>query len=372
MKYKILLSLTLFFVIIFFAATIILAINYLPQQAENLFGPADSKLDFSQRLIYSLRLLASQNQLLGIGYQSGNPIEIVINAGESADQVSKKFLQSGLVVNADAFKTFLIYSGLDVRIRADKYEISPGKNSIEIAKLICELTPNVIKFIILPGMRVEEIAELLPTSGLKIDPEEFIRLIKNPQTQVMREEVKGLNSLEGFLYPDEYTISRDTAVNKFVEILVNRFFDKITPEIIDGLHTHGFNLAQGVILASIIQREKILKDEGAIISSVFYNRLAKGMKLESDPTIQYAVGSQSTGWWENHLTTQDFKISSPFNTYLNIGLPPTAICNPDLNSLQAAAFPAKSDYYFFQAKCDQSDGHNFYETYDEQITHLCH
>ena len=371
MKYRTLLSVTLFFVIIFFIATIILAIYYFPHQAENIFGPADSKLDFSQRMIYSVRLLASQNQLLGIGNQTGEPIEVSINSGETADQVSKNLFNEGIILNANAFATYLIYSGLDIRIRVGKYEISPGKNSVEISRLICDLTPDVIKFVILPGMRVEEIAAMLLTSGLNIDQDEFIRLVKNPQSQLLREEIKGLNSLEGFLFPDIYFFARNTTVNKFIEELVNHFFDQITPDLIEGFHSNGLNLNQGVILASIIQREKILKEEGPLIASVFYNRLASGMKLDSDATIQYAVGNQLVGWWKNPLVTKDFHISSPYNSYLNFGLPSTAICDPDLNSLKAAAFPAKTGFYFFQAKCDNSGRHDFFVTYEEQKNHLC-
>jgi len=371
MKYKILLSLSLLIVIIFFITTIILAINYFPRQAEILFGSADSKLDFSQRLIYSVRLLASQNQLLGVGKQTGKPVEVSIDAGETADQVSKELFDNGVILNANAFTTYLFYSGLDIRIRAGKYEISPGKNSVEISHLICDLTPDVVKFVILPGMRVEEIAAMLPTSGLNIDPDEFIRLVNNPPANFLKEEIMGVNSLEGFLYPDEYFFDRNTMVTRFIETLVNRFFDQITPDLIEGLQSNGLNLNQGIVLASIIQREKILKEEGPLIASIFYNRLASGMKLDSDATIQYSVGNQLAGWWKNTLTSQDFQITSPSNTYINFGLPPAAICNPDINSLKAAAFPEKTGYYFFQAKCDQSGRHDFFVTYEEQKNHLC-
>ena len=371
MKYKAFLSLTLFLVIFFFCVTIILAVGFIPKQAEILFGPAGSKLDFSQRLIYSVRLLALQNQLLGIGNKTEKPIEVIIDTGEKADEVAKELFAEGIILNANAFKFYLIYSGLDISIRAGKYEIGPGKNSVEISHLICDITPNVVKFVILPGMRVEEIAAMLPTSGLQIDPDEFIRLVKNPPIELLREEIKDVNSLEGYLYPDEYSFTRSTAVSKFIETLVGHFFEQISPRLIEGLRSNGLNLNQGVILASIIQREKVFNDEGPIIASVFYNRLSSGMRLESDATIQYAVGDQSVGWWKNPLTSQDFQFMSPYNTYININLPPTAICNPDINSLMAVAFPAKSDFYFFQAKCDQSGRHDFFVTYEEQKNHLC-
>jgi UPF0755 protein len=152
---------------------------------------------------------------------------------------------------------------------------------------------------------------------------------------------------------------------------VNHFFDNITPIIIEGIKANGLSLNQGVVLASIIQREKIVQEDSPIIASVFYNRLTSGMMLNSDATIQYAVGDQQVGWWKNPLVTQDFQIPSVYNTYIEFGLPPAAICNPDLNSLNAAAFPAKTGFYFFQAKCDHSGKHNFYATYEEQKNNLC-
>ena len=318
-----------------------------------------------------MRLLASQNQLLGVGKQTQKSVEVSIGAGETAGQVSKKLFDNGVILNANAFSTYLFYSGLDIRIRAGKYEIVPGKNSIEISRLICDLTPDVVKFVILPGWRVEEIARMLPTSGLNIDQDEFIRLVKNPPAELLRNEIMGLKSLEGYLYPDEYIFTRKIEVIKFIETLVNHFIDQVTPSLIEGLHANGLNLNQGVILASVIQREKIFNEDGPLIASVFHNRLASGMKLDSDATIQYSVGDQRIGWWKNSLTSQDFQIASPYNTYNNFGLPPAAICNPDINSLKAAAFPEMTDYYFFQAKCDQSGRHDFFVTYEEQKNHLC-
>jgi UPF0755 protein len=371
MKYKLLLSFTLLLVAIFFITTIFFAINYFPQQAKILFGSADPQLDFSQKLIYSVRLLASQNQLLEVGNQAGKPVEILINSGETADQVSKKLFDEKIIPNANVFALYLKYSGLDVHIRAGKYEIDPGKNSIEISKIICDLDSDIVKFIILPGLRVEEIAALLPTSGLNIEPGEFLHFVKNPPPQFLREEMAGVNSLEGFLFPSEYYFARKTNVSEFVQTLVNHFFNNITPAIIEGINAKGLSLYEGVVLASIIQREKIVEEDSPIIASVFYNRLASRMMLNSDATIQYAVGDQRVGWWKNSLVMQDFQIPSGYNTYLNFGLPPAAICNPDLNSLNAAAFPAKTGFYYFQAKCDHSGKHNFYVTFEEQKSNIC-
>jgi UPF0755 protein len=110
-----------------------------------------------------------------------------------------------------------------------------------------------------------------------------------------------------------------------------------------------------------------------LIASVFFNRLQRNGKLETDPTVQYALGFQAGrgGWWAIPLTDSDFSIDSPYNTYLYYGLPPGPICNPGLPALQAVAFPAESSYLFFRAACDGSGRHNFAETDAQHDANAC-
>ena len=122
-----------------------------------------------------------------------------------------------------------------------------------------------------------------------------------------------------------------------------------------------------------MQREAIQKDEAPLIASVYLNRWKIGMKLEADPTVQYAIGyntAQST-WWTNPLSAFDLQFDSPFNTYVYDGLPPTPISNPGMEALNAVAFPAETTYYFFRAKCDGSGYHSFSETFEEHVGNGC-
>jgi UPF0755 protein len=117
----------------------------------------------------------------------------------------------------------------------------------------------------------------------------------------------------------------------------------------------------------------MITEEQPMIASVFLNRLADGMKLDSDPTVQYALGfnlRQNT-WWTNPLSTDDLGINSPYNTYQNTGLPPGPISNPSLSALRAVAYPADSPYYYFQAACDGSGRHEFARTYEEHLANSC-
>jgi UPF0755 protein len=128
-----------------------------------------------------------------------------------------------------------------------------------------------------------------------------------------------------------------------------------------------------VTLASIIQRETLVEEEMPLMASVLYNRLAQGMRLQVDPTVQYAVGFQAGrgGWWVNPLLDADLALDSPFNTYLYYGLPPGPICSPSPAALEAVAYPLVSSYLYYRAACDGSGRHNFAETYLQHLSNAC-
>jgi UPF0755 protein len=128
-----------------------------------------------------------------------------------------------------------------------------------------------------------------------------------------------------------------------------------------------------VTLASIVQREAVRPEEQAAIASVFLNRLVAGMPLQTDPTVQYALGFDvaTNSWWKVPLSTADLEIQSPYNTYQNLGLPPGPISSPGLNAIQAVAYPAQTPYYYFRARCDGSGLHDFSETFDQHLQSGC-
>jgi UPF0755 protein len=133
------------------------------------------------------------------------------------------------------------------------------------------------------------------------------------------------------------------------------------------------NLVQAVTLASMIQKEAVNEDEMPMIASVFNNRMAIGMKLESDPTAQYALGynREQKTWWTNPLSSENLQVQSPYNTYFVGGLPPAPICNPGISALKAVAYPEKTDYLYFRAKCDGTGYHNFSKNFEEHISYEC-
>ncbi len=293
--------------------------------------------------------------------------------GESVNSIAFRLQELGIIRNADAFRLYLIYAGLDKGIQAGKYKLSPALNAIQIAQTIQDATPIEVIFHILPGWRLEEIAAALPTSGLQFSPASFLKAARNPDDSILPASFPNLKSLEGFMLPGEYHLKRDIPLEAFLVAVLQQFDEQVPQDMRDAYKQHGLKLTEAVVLASIIQREAMVEDEQPIIASVFYNRLAQGMRLESDPTVQFALGynKKQATWWTNPLSSDDLQIISPYNTYLNGGLPPGPICNPGISALRAVAYPAETPYFYFRARCDGSGEHSFAKTYQEHLQNAC-
>lgn len=346
----------------------------IPVLAEQRFGYASSKLDVFDRYWYSLKLLLKYEQLTTPLEPQATPLRFVIQSGETAEQVAIRLQREGLIRDYESFRDYMVYSGLDTAIQAGEYEISPAWSAIEIGHQLLDATPDQITFVILAGWRVEEIAASLPTSGLQISPEEFLQFVRNPPSEwhPAGRDSTGM-SLEGYLFPGEYRFRRDASVREVVAAFLERFNQQVDANLREGFSRQGLTLHQAVTLASIVHREGVVEEERPMIASVFYNRLRAGMKLDADPTVQYALGynSMQQTWWTNPLSRNDLMVNSPYNTYQNTGLPPAPICNPSLSAFQAVAYPADSPYFYFRARCDGSRKHSFAKTFEEHVQNAC-
>lgn len=345
----------------------------LPELAAEKFGPPAPSLNFFQRVVYSFRLLANESRLLSPADARGLPRKFTVELGEPVNSIAARLEEERFIVNADTFRTYLIYAGLDTGVQAGEYQLSPAMTMVEIAKELQDSAPEEVEFIILAGWRAEEIADLLPTSGLSVSKEQFLRLVYHPPAEILPAGLAQPDSLEGYLFPGAYRVNRRASAAELVSMFVRRFDESVSEDLRSGFAAQGLSLHEGVTLASIVQREAVVSDEQPLIASVFYNRLAAGMRLESDPTVQYALGYQllRKTWWKNPLTLDDLKVDSRYNTYRYAGLPPGPISSPDLDALRAAAYPAQTGYYYFRAQCDGSGRHFFAVTYDEHLQNAC-
>ncbi len=181
-------------------------------------------------------------------------------------------------------------------------------------------------------------------------------------------------TLEGYFLPDLYSFEPDIPLESMIPVMLARFASAAQDaRLQEGLARQNISLHQAVTLASIIERETRADEEKARIASVFYNRLAANMRLETDPTVQYALGYDSAAgtWWKSPLSLDDLAINSPYNTYLYQGLPPGPISNPAMTTILAAVQPEETPYYFFRARCDGSGTHVFSVTYEEHLNNAC-
>lgn len=364
-------SLMLVLLLLFVGGTIIFL--GVPLLAEDSFGMAANNLTPTQKWTYSFRLLINKQKIHTPVSMIENEFTFSIPSGASVTSVAQQLEQNGLINEWEAFRYYVIYKGLDTQIKAGAFQLSPSMTAIEIAEVIQSTFSKQVSFYIYPGWRAEEIAEALPSSGIEVSPDDFLQVVLNPSSLTLPGNFQGIVSLEGFLFPGTYTIDRQISAQELALTFVNRFNEMVTPEVQTRLQSNGLSFHEAITLASIIQRETFDDNERALMASVFFNRLANGMKLETDPTVQYSLGKNESwsGWWKTPLSMNDLKVNSPFNTYVIQGLPPTPISNPDLPSIMAVANPETSSYFYFRANCDGSGSHVFSATFEEHLNYTC-
>lgn len=366
------------FLVIILIGAILLAIGlfYISYQTRQIFGFPAKSLNPISTLKQSVLLYQGREKMLAAAKGNGLFEEkVTIQPDENVQQMCDALEQTNMVVSGDLTCAYLAYSGKDRKIQPGNYTVPAGLNAISVADLVSDVTKRDKQFILYAGWRMEEVAEMVDNLGLSFNSSDFLKFVTAP-TEVYREQMQipQGKSLEGYLFPGSYSMKPDITLEEFIAELLVRFKTTIlTEEFNRDLQASGLSLHQAVTMASIIQRETLAEEEMPTIASVFYNRLAIDMFLQTDPTVQYALGydSQTGTWWKSMLTYADLEVNSPYNTYRNPGLPPGPISNPGLAALKAAVAPGETEFLFFRAKCDGSMTHNFSNTYEEHLNLGC-
>jgi UPF0755 protein len=238
---------------------------------------------------------------------------------------------------------------IDAKLQSGEYQFSSSENLMQIIDKLVKGKVVLHKVTIPEGYQAKQIARLLDDNKIA-DFDEIMQLVQEDN-----------EFREGYLFPDTYVFPRNFGAANALKKMQNNFqqvvYEQIDPE---QDFPGGLNFHEIIILASIIEKEAQGDDDKPKIASVFYNRLKEGMLLQSCATIQYLLDKP-----QERLTQQDLEIESPFNTYLNQGLPPEAICNPGLNSILAAAQPAEEEYIYFVL--GKEGKHIFSRTYQEHL-----
>jgi len=290
-------------------------------------------------------------------YARGKGTIITIERGISADKVYSELFRSDVISNKFMFKVVSRIFSLEHKIKAGKYLFAGNFSDYDVMKIIASGKSNLLVTVTIPeGFTVRRIASIFHRE-LGIDSTEFADLAFEDSSS----EALGIPSrnLEGYLFPQTYDFYYDTDPREILERMVDEFDNFFNDSLRERAAQMGLSISEVIKMASIVEDEARIDSERAIIASVYYNRLKKRMPLESDPTIQYAIGERTRVYYK------DLKIDSPFNTYERYGLPPTPICSPGAKSIIAALYPAQTNYLYFVA--NGHGGHRFSDTYDEHL-----
>lgn len=332
-------------------------------------------LSAAERLYLQAVLTPRESDLMAPAGTHTTSVPFEIEAGQGAAAVASNLVAAGLLADPDLFLDYARYYGYDRQLEAGAFVIPPGTSTAELAQLLTNARDPFITVTFIEGMRMEEMTEKLARDlPGEIDPLAFDALIhKRSLIDTSRYDFAATldeqPTLEGFLFPDTYQLPLDATAEDLVHAMLENFEQQITPSMRQAYGTRNLTLLEAITLASIVEREAVHAFEKPLIAAVFFNRLARDMKLEADPTVQYAVAKTAGAWWKVPLTFADLEFKSPYNTYVATGLPPGPIANPGAAALEAVAFPEQSNALFFIVDCtaDTPNTHAFNETFEGHL-----
>lgn len=286
---------------------------------------------------------------------------VTIESGQSLRQIAASLESRGLIRHAWAFRVQAYLTLAAARLQAGTYQLDTGMSTAEVVSSLATGKSALRKVTFPEGLNLRDCGALLAQDGVCGAPE----FLGAATTEAVEAVLGGKLSpraadAEGFLFPDTYFFSLNedpaTVVSTMAQAFRQKFYDPVWRQ---RSRAPWGNLFQVVTLASLVEKEARADSERALIAGVLLGRLRKGMPLQCDATVQYALGNH-----RERLTLADLKVNSPYNTYLHKGLPPGPICNPGLPSLQAALYPAQTDYLFYVARPGQKT-HVFTRTFAE-------
>ncbi|OGH08481.1 MAG: hypothetical protein A2152_04060 [Candidatus Levybacteria bacterium RBG_16_35_6] len=258
------------------------------------------------------------------------PKIFVVKKGDGIREISYNLKHEGLIKDPIVFFLQIKRLNLDKQIQAGDFRLNPSMNASEIAYVLTHGTLDI--WVTIPeGLRAEEIADIFKERLPSYKSDWQDHLIAN----------------EGYLFPDTYLIPKDADVNTVLSLMKTNFQNKF--DSVKQTKTTNLTDQETLTVASLIEREAKYEKDRPLVASVILNRLDLGMALQIDATVQYDLGYQTLtkNWWKENLTANDLKISSPYNTYSVVGLPPTPISNPGLSAISAALNPTNTDYLYY-------------------------
>jgi UPF0755 protein len=288
---------------------------------------------------------------------SQQPVSFTVASGASGTDIASSLEERGIIRSSLGFRLLAKVRGVDINYQAGEYPLATNMSAGAVLDAMAKgpVTPEGVTLSFPEGLRLEEVAAHVQRD-LGIDRTEFLEAARSGRYSLPPYLPEGTSSAEGFLFPNTYEVRADATADDVIERLLDEFQSEAEGLPWDSAPKLGVTPYQVVVVASMIEREARFAQDRAKIAAVIYNRLKKGMPLQIDATVQYALGS-----WDK-LTTKDYKVDSPYNTYQIQDLPPGPICNPGLASIEAALEPAKKDYLYYVV-IDAKGHHGFTSSY---------
>lgn len=282
-------------------------------------------------------------------------VTIRIPYGAFPAQIADSLATQKVVRSACWFRQTARFMGVADQLKAGMYRLTVDQSAYSAVTHIARGEQVYVRVTVAEGLPARQIAHLMSKS-LEIDSLRFMQRVED--SLFIQTLALDVPSLEGYLYPDTYHFTLGTDIDTIIQRMVQQLKKVVPDSFYQRSEKMGFDFRQVLTLASIIEGEALLTSEMTIISSVYHNRLRRGMPLQADPTIQYLISDGP-----RRLLWRDLKIESPYNTYLHIGLPPGPINSPGIDAIEAALYPQDTPYLYFVA--DGRGGHRFSTTLQE-------
>jgi len=267
-----------------------------------------------------------------------------IQKGEGSKEIAVNLERADLIKWESPFRVYVYFKGVAGKLQAGEYQLSSSMNIPEMVNKFVNGDVIKEKITFPEGFNLKEIKKSFENS-------EFLKTIDLEQLKIIdfKDEFDFLNglpdeaSLEGFLFPDTYFFESDMKEREIAEIFLNNFDKKLAPyrPAFSGAAA-GLTLFDVIKMASLIEKEVITYEDKELVSGIFWKRLKVGQLLQSCATVAYILNTT-----KRQYSFEETRIVSPYNTYLNLGLPPGPICNPGLESILAALYPKNSEYWYF-------------------------
>lgn len=291
---------------------------------------------------------------------NGNSDTIVVSipSGTGTGGIAAILKENGLIRSESAFKLQTKLKGYDGKYKAGQYQLNGNMDMLTMMEDIASGKTASLQVTIPEGYTIYKIEERLTGKEL-INKEQFQWEIENGKFdyEFLKDAPAGPKRLEGYLFPETYDFFSLSDEHAMIDRMLLQFDQVFTDEYRAKAKELGLSINEVMTVASIIQGEAARTDEMKTISSVIYNRLKVNMRLQMDSTVQYVLEERT-----DRVSISNTKVDSPYNTYVNKGLPPGPICSPGAKAIEAALYPEKTDYIYFVAKGDGY--HAFSKDYD--------